>query len=101
MLNSDKTKLNSILTSIGESALRTAEVGNIDNIYDVYSTEKDYYDAIVNIILPSRKATNTTYKLFYSKAKENNISYSNEKVAKSDLFIMGGSNIWRRTLEAL
>lgn len=93
MLNSDKIKLNSILTSISESVLRISEVVNIDNIYDVYSTEKDYYDAIVNIVLPSRNATNTTYKLFYSKAKENNISYSIEKVAKSDLFIIGGSNI--------
>ena len=92
MLNSDKIKLNSILTSISESVLRTSEVVNIDSVYDIYTSEKDYYDVIVNIILPSRKATNTTYKLFYSKAKENNISYTIEKSASSDLFIMGGAN---------
>jgi len=92
MLNSDKIELNSILTSISESVLRTSEVVNIDNVYDVYSTKKDYYDAIVNIVLPSRKSTNTTYRLFYNKAKENGISYSTEKTSKSDLFIIGGSN---------
>lgn len=94
MLNSDKIKLNSILTSISESVLRTSEVVNIDNVYDVYSNEKDYYDAIVQIILPSRKATNTTYRSFYRVAKENSISYSTEKSASSDLFIIGGSNLW-------
>lgn len=92
MLNSDIIKLNSILTSISQNGLSVAEVSNIDTVYDVYGTEKDYWDAIVNIVLPIRNATNTTYRLFYSKAKENNIDYSTEKVVQSDVFIMGGSN---------
>jgi hypothetical protein len=93
MLNSDKIKLNSILTSISESVLRVSEVNAIDNVYDVYGSEKDYYDAIVQIVLPLRKATNTSYRAFYRVAKENGIDYSTQKVAISDLFIIGGSNL--------
>lgn len=93
MLNSDKIKLNSILTSISESVLRVSEVNAIDNVYDVYGSEKDYYDAIVQIVLPLRKATNTSYRNFYRVAKENSIDYSTQKVAISDLFIIGSSNL--------
>jgi predicted membrane-bound spermidine synthase len=92
MLNSDMIKLNSILTSINQNGLSITEVNSIDAIYNIYGTEKDYWDAIVNIVLPVRNATNTIYRLFYTKAKENNIDYTTEKVVQSDIFIIGGSN---------
>lgn len=91
--NSDKVKINTILTSMGEGILKESDVIAIDDVYDVFATEKDYWDAVVNIVLPLRNATNTSYRAFYRLAKENNIFYTIEKVTKSDLFIMGGSNV--------
>lgn len=93
MLNSNKVKINTTLTAMGEGVLKESEVVAIDNVYDIFATEKDYWDCIVNIVLPLRNATNTSYRAFYRLAKENNISYTIEKITKNDLFIMGGSNV--------
>ena len=89
MLNEDKIKLNNILTSISSRVLSNIEVVNIDNVYPVFNTEKDYFDAVLSL-LNSRNATNTTYTEFYKYAEMNNIVYTEMNKKKSDLFIMAG-----------
>ena len=88
MLDADKIKLNNILVSINQSNLTVGEVALVDY---VYTTEKQYYDSILSV-LNYRKATNTTYRLFYDNAKANSVGYDNEIKASLDIFIIGGSN---------